>query len=160
VSNVDENCRNWRHNWFGFYRLGEKSAGGNYRFSELPDVRGFIDGSWQFHGDANVINYLKSSLRCAAPSLPAHEECVICGQQLPTDRFHWDGKWLWPESLVHYVLVHSLRLPDRMISDLVGRDFVPPKAVGPFQMERLPWPPTQKKASLVKWLQGLFKEQP
>jgi hypothetical protein len=46
--------------------------------------------------------------------------CRICGAQLGSRCLTFDGSWVWPEKLEHYVLEHNLVLPQEFIDHLMG----------------------------------------
>lgn len=160
MSNVEKICREWPHNWFGFYVFDKSQEGGDYRFADLPVVTSFVDSSWDYSREPELLKYLEASLCCAAPSLPTHHRCLLCKEMLPTDRYHWDGMWLWPASLAHYVASHSIRLPERMVAHIEQQDFKPPASVQPVSLEMLPWPPVVEYVGAWARFKLLFAKRP
>jgi hypothetical protein len=148
MTSVEQNCKDWAHNWFGFYVLGAEKEGGNYRFCDLPTVDMIVDSTWKYDHKRELVEYLKQSLFCAAPSLPSHHRCILCEEMLANDRYHWDGAWLWPSTLAHYVAVHSVRVPNRMLERIEELGFTPPPTDKAIRLEQLPWPPVLQMPSV------------
>ena len=44
--------------------------------------------------------------------------CRLCGKVLGTHDYS-DGVWIWPEKLSHYILDHSVKLPDEFIDHVL-----------------------------------------
>lgn len=45
------------------------------------------------------------------------------------NREFWDGDWVWPEGLAHYIENHDVKLPDAFVRDAVSR--TPPSSRAP-----------------------------
>ena len=54
--------------------------------------------------------------------------CFRCGieNHKVSGSNHYDGEWVWPRGLVHYVESHSVRLPEEFIETMRTRDWQPP----------------------------------
>lgn len=73
-------------------------------------------GRWSDARRAKVVAYLR-----AAPIFEVYRGTSFCrfacgarGREMGwRDRF--DGAWVWPEGLAHYVEVHGVRLPERFV---------------------------------------------
>lgn len=85
-------------------------------FDRLPDPRDLVDPNWPLRERELIAVYLD-----AAPDVEhwmgysyCRFNCGIHGTEMgTTDKS--DGRYLWPEGLSHYVLKHSVRLPEDFI---------------------------------------------
>jgi hypothetical protein len=88
----------------------------NVIFDRLPDPRDLVDPDWSLQERELIAAYLN-----AAPDVEhwlGYSYCRFdCGESGTamgtTDKS--DGRYLWPEGLSHYVLKHSVRLPEDFI---------------------------------------------
>ena len=48
-------------------------------------------------------------------SFMGYSRCRLCGVRTG-NREYWDGRWLWPEGLAHYVREHSVTLPPEFVA--------------------------------------------
>ena len=91
----------WGHRWFGFW--SEDGAG----YEKCPRII-----AWPRNGLADELaEYLASAVVvCVGQVGP--RQCHLCETQLPTSRT-WlsDGKWLWPDDLLHYLREHRIAVP-------------------------------------------------
>jgi len=56
----------------------------------------------------------------------------VCGtpdEQMDTHDGYYDGEWLWPRGLAHYVERHSVRLPDEFVQTMRSRSWQPPRDI-------------------------------
>ncbi|MCA8829063.1 hypothetical protein [Hymenobacter pini] len=73
----------------------------------------FVDDSWPETERQTALQYLWQGR-------PLHywmgmQRCLLgCGKYLHTTGYT-DGTYYWPESLLHYVAVHAVRLPDAFV---------------------------------------------
>jgi hypothetical protein len=75
---------------------------------DWPDPHDFVDPDWDPEERLSVYHYLCGGWTGLV--VPGIEECRICGQALfPSEKF--DGTYVWPNGLDHYVGDHSVRLP-------------------------------------------------
>lgn len=77
-----------------------------------PDVREFVDGAWDEGKRTDVGLYLRRGL--LARAWMGNSTCRLCGKSNGALELT-DGVYLWPEGLAHYVLDHSVRLPDDFV---------------------------------------------
>jgi hypothetical protein len=82
-------------------------------FDNLPDPRDLVDPNWPLQERELIAAYLD-----AAPNVEHWMGYAYCrlgceGGYGTTDKS--DGVYLWPEGLSHYVLKHSVRLPEEFI---------------------------------------------
>lgn len=113
--------REWPHQWFGDY-------GSDSPLDPLfPTMGQWIDLNWQPHDLDRIVAYLKLTPICWLSQGDFDHACSLCGTPLPENStWIWDGVWLWPYNLFHYVEKHSLRLPDAMVQRIRERDYLPP----------------------------------
>src|SRR4051812_14227368 len=116
-------CHNWSHPWFGFFRLNQSANCHVMRVRGLPQVTDFVDETWSYPQQTKLVNHLEQSCEIAMPIHPGDFKCLLCDELLTARLFHWNGSWLWPGSLAHYVVVHRIRLPDRMLRYIEDKDF-------------------------------------
>lgn len=74
-----------------------------------PDVRAFVDPSWDEDDRDVTAVYLRHGLVARAYLGPA--TCRICGQRNGSLELT-DYVYVWPEGLSHYLIEHKVRLPD------------------------------------------------
>ncbi|RSK48329.1 hypothetical protein [Hymenobacter rigui] len=83
---------------------------------QYPDVACFVDDSWSEAERQTALQYLSRGR-------PLHywmgmERCLLgCGEHLHITGCT-DGTYYWPESLLHYLKQHAVRLPDTIIHHL------------------------------------------
>jgi hypothetical protein len=159
MNNVERLCREWPHRWFGFFRLEGRQEGGDHPFSDLPVVTEFIDKEWKFPRMQEALDYLERCPYISAPVFPSQSKCLLCDELLRREVFHRDGTWLWPGSLGHYVRVHSVRLPDKMLHIMEEKGFAPPSELPPISDAKLPWPPEKREFTLSVWIKELISKR-
>src|SRR5688572_18970941 len=86
-------------------------------------------GRWQPARRAAVVAYLRAG--AVFESYRARSWCrFACGapDRVMGHRDLFDGTWVWPEGLAHYVEVHAVRLPERFVRHALraGLDRAPP----------------------------------
>lgn len=134
------NTKTWNHHWFGFF----KPEG--YHSDILPKLEDF-----QYEGEPpedieKIINYLETS-PVVISSLCIHENCDLCGNyKYDPGSFHFDGVWLWPTLVNHYVKSHRIILPDAFMERIRHKDYIPPDKVCS-DFDQLPWPPLEPQDS-------------
>jgi hypothetical protein len=108
------------------YSLGfwiEPAQAGRPSFE--PDPRQLVV-AWDRDEQANVVAYLRAG-HMAAVSGTARRCCFGCpggnGSQ-----WLWDGVFLWPEGLAHYIAEHSVGLPDDFLRHVATNGYVVPPA--------------------------------
>jgi hypothetical protein len=77
-----------------------------------PDVRSFVDSSWNVDEQQAVIDWLESGVEIRF--FLGRSLCRLCGQPNGAAEAS-DGTYLWPVGLTHYVREHSVRLPMRLV---------------------------------------------
>lgn len=149
--NAEERCRDWSYSWFGFFSYGYRTdPPAPPQYLNLPRVVDFIDREWRYPDVIRLTDYLNQHLKVFALELE-QSKCLLCEDMHSPSHFHWDGAWLWPASLSHYVAVHGVRLPDRMLCDLEARDFNSRGDIRPTPLESLPWPPVVESSAWLRF---------
>lgn len=95
-------------------------------------------GRWSAARRAAVVAYLRAGAtfeRYDSGSF-CRFDCGVGARELGR-RDLFDGRWLWPEGLAHYVLVHGVRLPERFVRHAVRRGPATDPPVRPGQREGL-----------------------
>jgi hypothetical protein len=108
---------NWPHNWFGLWKTSEADS------AQVPLFTDVVDPAWNPPDLADILAYLRSCPVALASSAGAGA-CPLCGEMLnDLGCQRSDGVWVWPASLEHYVSRHQVRLPDRMVEQIRGRQY-------------------------------------
>lgn len=81
--------------------------------TDLPDVRSFVDATWDQRERLDVFFHLRDGQFVRA--WMGTSTCRLCGRSNGS-RDQSDGVYLWPEGLAHYVEVHSVRLPAEFVA--------------------------------------------
>lgn len=93
---------------------------------QLPDVACFVDNSWPEAERQTTLQYLEQGQ--ALHYWMGMQRCLLgCGKYLHTTGYT-DGTYYWPESLLHYVAVHAVRLPDEFMQYIHQQQAFPTKA--------------------------------
>ena len=137
--------RSWPHNWYGFW----KSDG--YENDELPTLQSVFDLLWNPDDKDALITYLETSPVVLAST--ARTTCLSCPSEVAANSFQFDGVWLWPRSLSHYVRFHSVVLPDRFVQRIRDRSYTAPKeeGVSDVSVRDLPWPHSWAGMRDLEW---------
>lgn len=83
-----------------------------WRGSGWPDVRGYVDETWDESERLDTVLYLRQGLVARAYLGPS--ECRFCGRRNGSLELT-DFVYLWPEGLAHYVKDHGVRLPVQFV---------------------------------------------
>lgn len=122
----------WRPSAEALRRSATTGYGGSPRASpakgdfgqRLPNPADLVRPDWDPMESAAVVAYLRSGrewIRFNGWSY-CRFDCGITPRELG-DQDLTDGVWVWPEGLVHYVEVHSVRLPDEFIRHMREREW-------------------------------------
>lgn len=107
----------WPHNWFGVWKSAESDM------FEVPIFSDVVDTTWHPYDLDRLVEYLRTcpiSITSSIRPLP----CPHCDYLLPEPSAQRsDGVWVWPSSLSHYVAKHHVRLPDRLMERIRGREY-------------------------------------
>ena len=135
---------NWSANWFGFFDDYGRPNGYARTYEKLPQFTKFIDSNWRYERIDLLLSYLEGAWSLEDKGWPIFVPCLLCQERLRLHKYHSDAKWLWPNSLSHYVLTHGIRPPDAMVVHIEEHKFCPPSTVFPVRFEALPWPPLRR----------------
>jgi hypothetical protein len=123
----------WQPRWYGLWRDPDEDAEGFPLFEEL------VDPDWNPKDRDRLIAYLEAAPAVLASEAPAIE-CKLCGVSIgDPSAFGYDGEWIWPCSLAHYVRKHDLRLPDTMVDHIRELGYEHP-VLDDVRIEDLPLP--------------------
>ena len=106
----------WPHKWFGYWRPADGPD------SWAPLMATFVDSGFHYDDLQKVAEYLRSGR--LVMSAGSTDVCPIsnCGGTLLLGAIT-DGEWFWPRSLEHDLLVHNVRLPDRMLKTIIRNNY-------------------------------------
>lgn len=83
---------------------------------QLPDVACFVDASWSAQERRTTLQYLRQGR--ALHYWMGMQRCLLgCGEYLHITGCT-DGTYYWPESLLHYLTRHMVRLPDEVVAHI------------------------------------------
>src|SRR5262245_11011580 len=97
-------------------------SGVEYLF--LPHPRWLVRRGWRVADRTRIVRYLRgaATLFRSPSSSPCRFGCFLPDEEgsYPEmgGRELTDGMWLWPEGLAHYVVRHSVRLPDEFVATM------------------------------------------
>ena len=131
---LDDLRHQWPHSWYGFWKTpGDET-------DQLPTIADAIDFFGELPDKHEVGLYLANSPIML--SAMTRSECEFCPEQIATLCYHWDGRWLWPGSLSHYVRRHSVVLPDALVERIRDHNYEPPTGddLPAVATPDLPWP--------------------
>jgi hypothetical protein len=91
---------------------------------QYPDPGSFVEEAWDPKQKEQIVAYLK-----AAQQMPyafgGNSWCRFrCGISSLGNTEYTDGKYLWPEGLVHYVEAHNVKLPREVIEHMLENKMV------------------------------------
>ena len=92
---------------------------------QYPKAYNVISGAW-YHEERHLIcNYLRKGFTFSKSA--GKSECLLRCRDIGGNRMLTDGKWLWPESLAHYVEYHWVFLPEDFVIDMKGNNLSIPE---------------------------------
>lgn len=113
--------RDWEPPWFGFWRRDRTDAPG------LPLLEEIVDADWRPADLGEIVSYLERSPTVLTSTFD-DEPCHLCGDAgSDPGAYKYDGQWLWPVDLGHWVERHSVRLPDELVRRIRAADHEPPR---------------------------------
>ena len=83
-----------------------------------PDPHALVDEAWDERERELTALYLRAGF--IAQAFLGMSVCRLCGKPNGSVEFT-DGVYVWPEGLAHYVLDHSVRLPDEVLAHIERR---------------------------------------
>ena len=93
---------------------------GIWRYHNDPDLSEMVDLEWDQYEAEELSDYLEfGTLIGVTMSGPA--KCRLCDFVLPNDLMFTDGVYQWHQLLFHYVREHKVRLPGKVVSDMLDR---------------------------------------
>lgn len=84
----------------------------------LPDPRDFIDPTWDLAERTAVLERLR--LATIFVQWRGYAGCRICDGSYGTSCQTFDGSWVFPAGLGHYVEAHDLRPPQAFVDHVLG----------------------------------------
>lgn len=88
------------------------------REPDLPDPADLVDVSWGDDERFVVVQYLAAGT--IVRTFMGYSPCRLCGERNGSSEYT-DGRYVWPEGLVHYLDVHHVRLPAEVVEHIVDR---------------------------------------
>jgi hypothetical protein len=109
----------WPHKWFMI-------RNSNDPFRNVPRVVDAVEPGYFLPDLPQIAHYLESAPVYITSSFI--DTCATCGQPLRnSSTWMWDGKFLWPADLSHFVRSHSVKLPRVMLERIRALDYKPPE---------------------------------
>lgn len=106
----------------GYWRMDADHVDPRGKYAEflrsLPDPHDHVDLSWDPDERARVLDLLK--VATAFTRWKGFSRCRICGDLNGTTCDTFDGSWVWPAGLAHYVEEHRVRLPQAFVDHALG----------------------------------------
>jgi hypothetical protein len=127
-------------------------------FINLPEIIEFVDEKWIYERKNDLLSYLQENGHGITLASYPKNKCLLCNELHPVPRWHWDGAWIWPAVLHHYVDKHSIRLPDRMILHIEQQNFIPPRIHGLPDLNHPPWPQIEYKKTAIDKVADLIRK--
>ena len=93
---------------------------GGYGEGPWPDVREFVDESWDQDDRLEVGSYLRNGL--VARAWMGYSPCRLCDRTTNGNLDLTDGTYIWPEGLAHYVLDHNVRLQQEFVAHVQAQN--------------------------------------
>jgi hypothetical protein len=116
--------------FFKFSGIAKLTAIGYWQsFDDLkyPDPGSFIDDNWNKEEKEKIVAYLKSAHQMPY-AFGGNSWCRFrCGIAHLGSLEYTDGKYLWPEGLVHYVEKHNVKLPQEVLDHMLANKIRPVK---------------------------------
>jgi len=117
----------WPHHWFGFWKK-------DYKLVQIESAYlTYVDPSYRYDDLDKLLSYLVDCRRIIVACGSAECPVLTCSGKMLDHRGNYipytprtDGVWLWPADLVHYILVHNVRIPDAMLDHIKSQDYIPP----------------------------------
>ena len=92
-------------------------------FGQVPIITEVTDSSWSPPDLAEIVRYLREAPVIAVTTTCSPIVCPLCHATLDPlcSAQQSDGHYYWFHTLSHYVKVHNVRLPDRMVEHIRSR---------------------------------------
>lgn len=122
----------WDHKWFGWWRESGEYEGpyedGYFNNANGPSIRDFVQkGRYEEMEKKKIITYLETAYACMATSRMA-VPCAFTGQTFRGSLcVRTDGVWYWQDDLPYYMSEHHVCVPERMLANIRGNGYMPPK---------------------------------
>lgn len=84
----------------------------------FPSPRDWIDDAWDPRIRETVGEYLSNGT--VVCGYLGYSTCRICGEKVGNLEYT-DGRFVWPSGLAHYIVKHSVRLPQSIEQWIVDR---------------------------------------
>lgn len=122
----------WKHRWFGLFQSEEDIH------PELPKLEDFQYDIPPVDLE-KIIDYLnKTPVIVRSMCFPIN--CPLCGDyKYDPASASYDGEWLWPTRLSHYVKAHKVILPEELMARIRSKNYIPTQEI-PNDLDNLPWP--------------------
>lgn len=98
---------------------------------DLPDPGLFVDENWCDTDRKKLIKYLNSGFKLSYSYMGSSWCRFRCGQDDLGSLEYTDGKYVWPEGLVHYIEKHMVRLPSEVEAYMLNNSNVGSSVLNP-----------------------------
>ena len=93
--------------------IGYWSSSTDARYAAYPDPASWVDHEWDDEERSTVGWYVRSG--SMVRGFMGYSTCRLCGFAQNGNHELTDGTFIWPEGLAHYVMEHSVRLPEEFV---------------------------------------------
>lgn len=97
--------------------IGYWNGGVGPENEKWPDPKNFVCDLSSLDKQ-KILDYFESAVQMPYAAAGV-SRCRFCGKDLGSGELT-DGMFLWPEGLPHYVLEHSVKLPDEFLEQALG----------------------------------------
>jgi hypothetical protein len=98
-------------------------------YDGYPDPRSLVRPGWESENRDRIAAYLSAGHVVGYCMDYAFCRFRDCSERLGTADMT-DGEWIWPEKLEHYVLHHSVCLPEKLIASMRANGWKMPAVAG------------------------------
>jgi hypothetical protein len=130
--------KNYPYKWFGFFIRDDMVFDQSMYISYIPTLDEFIDHKWNPNYKNKIIQYLNHNCGIALMTTE-RVKCLLCEDTFPQGEYGFDGVWLWPIDLIHYIESHNVRIPKSFEDHIIQKNYtrLPEISINPVEW---PWP--------------------
>ncbi len=85
----------------------------NFILDNKEEVRSELLNTSKYEDIDYIVEYIRNGGKVS--TVASKKTCEYCKEIAGAINYYTDGKWIWPEWLEHYLLIHELELPNEFI---------------------------------------------